>query len=367
MTAQDVKSKLLKKREKTVLSRESAVSTGSTLLNLAATDTVYGAITKGSYAYFVGDTQSGKTWFSHSIFAEATINPAFKDYVFIYDNVEGGVLFDVAQFFGKACAARIQPASQRKGQPNSITVEDFYDNITDWIASGKKFIYVLDSQDALDSLSATKKFNENKKARQSNKEGKGSYGDGKAKYHSEHIRGVISGLRKTGSILVIIGQTRDNIDIMSFEKKTRAGGRSLSFYASMEMWFSVHKKITKDVRGKKRTIGGHIMVYVKKNRATGKTGKDRGVLIPIYYSLGVDDVGSCVNYLIEENHWKPAKVEGKKVIRCPEFPGTEGMSRSEIIRHIEDENLEEKLREIVGTVWAQIEEESKINRKQRYA
>jgi len=341
---------------------EGALSTGSTLLNLACTDTPHAGFLKGGYYYIVGDSASGKTWISLTCFAEACRNPNFKDYRLIFDDVEGGALMDIERYFGKTVAERMEPPRYRKGEPVcSDTVESFYIHINRLLDEGRPFIYVLDSQDALTSLASIEKFREQQEAIEKGKEVVGFYTDGKAKYHSEHLRQVLSRIRKLGCILIIIGQTRDNLGI-GFEPKTRSGGRALRFYAHLEIWTSVASKIKRVVRGKERTVGVRCLAEVKKNRITGKVGKDRSVTIPIYYDLGIDDVGSCVEFLVSENYWK--KVEGKRVIQCPEI-NFEGTLES-VISYIEENNLEPKLQELVGKVWNEIEEACSLNRKRRY-
>ena len=364
-----LKTSLLAKRDKPTISREGALSTGSTLLNLACTDHPDCGFLKGGYYYLVGDSVSGKTWLSLTCFAEACRNPAFKNHRLIFDDVEGGAMMDVAFYFGKEVARRMEPPSRRGKVPVfSDTVESFYYHLADCIADGEPFIYVLDSQDSLTSDSSSKKFRKQKKASEEGEDAAGSYGDGKAKYHSENLRQVLSGLRKTKSILIVIGQTRDNLGF-GFEKKTRAGGRALRFYANLEIWTSVMGKIKRHIRGRDRTIGARCLAEVKKNRVTGKVGKDRAVQIPIYYSLGIDDVGSCVDFLIEEQHWPKLKNkdgdEGKKKIYDAYDIFFEG-SRPGIVSYIEEEGLENKVKAITAAVWEEVEEECQPHRKRRY-
>lgn len=367
------KEALLEKRDRPRLDREGALSSGSTLLNLACTDTPHFAFLKGYYYYWVGDTASGKTFGTLTCFSEACNNPAFDKHLLIHDDVEGGALMDFSYFFGKKAAKRIRPpAYDRKNRPvHSTTVESFYYHISDLIADGEPFVYVLDSQDALDSTSAVKKFRRQKRAAEANVDAAGSYGDGKAKFHSEHLRHVLAGLKKTKSILIIIGQTRDNIGTFSFEKKTRSGGKALRFYANTEIWTSVAGKLKRRVRGRQRTIGVKCLAEVRKNRVTGKIGKDRAVIFPIYYDYGIDDVGACVDYLVGEGAWRKVKKKGevdeegkRKIYDAREllFQG----SREEIIKHIEEEGLEKKVRQLVAKVWEEVEDECRSDRKKRY-
>lgn len=371
MKSSEVKEMLLETRENPVLSKENAVSTGSTLLNLACTDNPDLGFLKGSYIYYVGDSTTGKTWLTLTCFAEASKNPAFKNYRLIFDDVEGGALMDMELYFGKDVAKRIEPPARYKnGDPKfSDTVQSFYYHMADIIEKGKPFIYVLDSQDALTSDQSEDKFKEQKKADEEGKDSAGSYGDGKAKYHSEHLRQILSGIRKTKSILIIIGQTRDNLG-MGFSEKTRAGGRALRFYANIEIWLSIAGQINKSVMGKSRTVGVRTLAQVKKNRITGKIGKDRSVTIPIYQGLGIDDTGACVDFLIENEQWPEAtgeKVEkkAKKVIYDTGDLMIVG-TREQIIQQIEEDNLEGKLRKLTAQVWKEIEDACTPKRKRRY-
>lgn len=329
------------------------LSTGSTMLNLAISGKYDGGFPLGHYTFFVGDSQSGKTFLVITCLAEAANNPAFDDYRLIYDGVEEGAMMDVAKFFGKKTAVRLE-APNTDGA--SYSIEDFYFNVDDAIKDGRKFIYILDSMDALSSSSAEEKFEERKTAHRKGKETAGSYGDGKAKYNSEHLRKLIRPLKDSGSILIIINQTRDNLGF-GFEKKTRSGGKALRFYAAVEIWSAVKGIIKKKVKEKDRPIGMISECRVKKNRVSGK---DRNVLIPIFNSHGVDDIQSCINYLLEEKHWK--KTNG--IINAPEFEfkGKE----PKLIHHIEENNYELDLRSLVQDVWDEIEASLVTERKPRY-
>ena len=338
-----------------------ALSTGSTLLNLACSEDPNTGFLRGGYYYLVGDSQSGKTWFALSCLAEAARNPMFDRWRLIYDDVEGGALMDKQRYFGNALASRLEPPSVRNGKfRNSASIEEFYYNVWDAIEQKRRFIYVLDSQDALTSSSMDDKFRKQRNAAMRDREVAGSFGDGKAKYHSEHLRQVLSSLRKSGSILLVIGQTRDNIG-WGFEKKTYSGGRALRFYANLEIWTAVEEKIRKKVRGRDRTVGVLIRAEVKKNRLTGKIGRDRAVSIPIYYGLGIDDVGSCVDFLVDEKHWR----DKKGIIDASELL-IKG-SREEIIRSIEEDDQEDKVKGLAASLWRQIENDCAPNRKARYA
>lgn len=329
------------------------LSTGSTLLNLACTGQWHGGFMPGKYFFIVGDSASGKTFLSMTCFAEACINPAFDRHRLIYDNVEDGCLLDVERLFGRKVAARIESPARDQ---HSRTVQEFYYHLDDAIERGDPFIYVLDSMDSLTSESELAKFGQQKAAFRKGREVPGSYGDGKARVNSEGLRKALIGLKSTGSILLIISQTRDNIGF-GFEKRTRSGGHALRFYATVEIWSRVMKRLKRDVKGKTRNIGVRVGLTTKKNRITGKLAD---VEVDIYPSYGIDDVGSCVDYLIAEGWWQKRK--GTVVAKDFNIECT----RDKLIATIEEKGLVDDLRATVGQCWQEIDAAAAVERRPRY-
>ena len=109
---------------------------------------------------------------------------------------------------------------------------------------------------------------------------------------------MVARLRDTQCILIVLSQTRDAFDAGMFDpKQTVAGGRALKFYATWQMWSAVGKRHTRIVNGTKRQIGINSRLSIKKNRLTGK---EWTVEVPIYWSSGMDDIGSMVSFLVDE-------------------------------------------------------------------
>ncbi len=355
MKTSDIKKALRKKKKRKKLSFKDFLSTGSTLLNLACTGKPYCGFAKGHYYFIVGDSVSGKTFLSLTCLAEASINPNFDNHRFIFDNAEDGAMMDVKKFFGEKVFRRLE----WPGRSCSHSIEEFYYHVDDALQREKPFIYILDSMDSLSSVAEKDKFNETKAAYRKGKQVAGSYGDGKAKINSANLRRIISSLKKEGqSILIIINQTRDSLGF-GFEKKTRSGGHALRFYACIEMWSSIRKKIAKTIKGKKRQLGVECFIQIKKNRITGR---ERSLTIPIYHSFGIDDIGSCIDYLVEEEHWVQKKKSNSIVATEFNFKST----KEKLVRYIEAEGMEKDLREIVADVWNEIEEACTVKRKRRY-
>jgi len=354
----------LESRLTTAVPRTSAIpdldwlSSGITTLNLAASGRPDGLIPKGKYAYVVGDSSSGKSRLVQDMFAEAARNPSFAKHRLVFDNAERGMLLDVAGIYGQETADRIEPPRGTKTNPEySETVQQFFFNLDDALGKGP-CIYALDSVDAIGADEDDKQFQAEKDAFEKDKESPGTYAMSKVKYISQHIGRVSRGLSDTGSILLLISQTRDKIGGHIPGQKTRAGGRALKFYARLELWLSVKGPMKKTVLGREREIGSYIQVDIQKNHLTGWEGKVP--LIPFQRNLGFDSIGSSVDFLLEEGVWD----KQKNTIKAPEleFEGT----RDALIKHIENNNLESKLVAIVQAMWSAIEDASKGNRKSRY-
>lgn len=349
------------------LTKDDFLSTGSTLLNLAISGTIHGGLIRGGYHWMAGDSSSGKTFLTLTCLAEACINSNFDDYDLILDNVEDGALMDIRRYFGRL-ADRLQPPMVAKdgSAVHSRTAELFYFNLHDRLQLVKKgkqrrFVYLLDSMDALLTDYQQKKFNEKKKASQSGEKAAGDYGDGKAALNSRYMRDITADLRDTGCILIVLSQTRDNLKAGMFdpEKQTVAGGRALRFYAQWQLWSSVGKKLFKLHNGVKRQTGIICKLNVKKNRITGKEWK---VEVPIYHSTGMDDTGSMVDFLVKEKMWKGNR-DGFIEVPDWEFAG----KRVDLIRKIEMEGLETELKLETALAWKRIEESCRVERKNRYA
>jgi len=315
----------------------------------------------GGYHLFVGDSDSGKSWFMHTALAEASINSKFNEYRLIYDNTEAKSLMDIARYFGDRLAARIEAPRTKNGEPvYSETTEDFYYNVDDALGLDRPFIYILDSQDSLTSNREAKKFDQLKaKARGKKVEvSDGDYSDGKAKVHSSHMRKLIAPLAKTGSILIVVNQSRDSFSM--FDRDSYSGGRALKFYAVCQLWSYHAGKIQREYHGKKRQLGIRSLVKIKKNHITGKMGE---VEVPIYHSHGFDDVGSCVDYLLGEKVWTKNKAG---TIQATGIGPTIEANREKLIRRIEGQNMEDDLRDLVGETWKEIEAATAVERKDRY-
>jgi len=334
------------------------VPTGSTTFNLECSGRIEGAFLLGKMVNLIGDSHAGKTLFGFTIFAECALLSRFDKYRFIYDDVEAANEFNLPYLFGDDCADRIEQNVRSK------TIEDYNDNIARYLDDDRPFIHVLDSFDALTSEAAIDKDIENRKAREKGNKTKGDYGDGKPKAFAKFCSQRIQDLSDNGSILVIISQTRDNIGFGSmFTPKTRSGGRALKFYAFHEIWLACQKR---EKEGK-RTIVTNVQAKITKNKLIGNHGES---YFPILNDYGVDNLRSCINFLLDEGDWtgKPGAVNTKGFF--DKHKNSKGKlvhpTLKQIICDIEDNNREDELFKLCQIAFDNIMQNLKPERKRKY-
>ncbi len=327
------------------LPKSTLVKTGCVLLDLACSDSIKGGFRAGGMVNIIGDSSSGKSFLALTILAEAIRSKQFDDYKLVYDDSEAAMRFNVKKLFGKKFADRIDKPT--KGM--SYTTSTFQANIMHMIKEHDPFIYILDSYDAIVADDELKKAQEENEGKSKT----GSYGMGKAKFSSKIFRLIASGLESTNSLLVVISQTREDINPMTFTKKTRSGGKALKFYATHELWMAEKGKLRKG----DYITGVNVLVKLGKNKLTGKI---RTIQFPIHYSYGVDEITAAIDYLIDKKVWE---MKGLK-IKANEFKVE--MTKTKLVKHIETGGLLLKLKKIVQAAWDKTESGLIVDRKPKF-
>lgn len=316
------------------------LSWGLTLLNLSTYGMTNAGIAKGKIYRFVGRSSSGKTFISRTVLAEACQNRDFDDYELVYDDVEQGALMDTVKFFGKKLNERLSaPAYTKKKEPiYSRTTGDFFSRLKDRLNKGKKVIWIEDSLDSLEGESSNKMT------------------DNKAKAYSQGLRELLWPLHETGSILILISQTRQKMN-SQFPEDMASGGNAPEFYCTCEIWTRKVEKLKSSYRGIELVNGVRVMATTKKNRLSGL---ERTIFFPFYPSYGIDDIGANIDYLVGTKTF--TKRNGIITSTDLNFEGY----RSKLIQKIEAEGLEKELRILVGKTWRRFEAKCNPERKKRY-
>lgn len=386
--------------------------TGCKLLDLVVGGAkgVYG-FPSGKFINIVGDKSAGKTFLSNEIIAWAYHNLG-KNFKWVYDDCESGYSFDTEAMYG----FEIMPMNL-DDRVHSQTVEQAFCNISDFAKSLKKGqfgIYVLDSLDGLTSSEQDDRAEQRLKLHEEGKElEKGTYGMGKQKYLSrEFFPQLCSVIENKNILVIIISQIRENVDMFSFEKFRRSGGKALDFYAHTVLWLATAKKITV----KNTPVG----VVVKAKTTKSKTPRPfRDCVFSFLYDYGLDGIGTGVDYVFDLRtpkgelntkakaiQWNGTGEFDKKTLkefleenelfekfensRYSEADGTdtdnmfafiqskkdykklfqekfgETMTRDELISYIEENNLEQELDKRVEEKWESFEDSIKSNRKKKF-
>ena len=350
------------KKDKTIIMKEPKfINTGSTLLNLLISGKWNGGYKTGSLANVIGDSSAGKSFKALTMLACACANPEFKDYELIYDDAENRNNFDMDMLFDEKVAKRIKSpygVDKNGRKRNSHTAEDFADAVASRLNAKQKMIYVLDSFDGLYSEADEAQDKKERAVREKRRDGKkvkdvdGSYRMGKPVVLTRLLREIDDTLSESESLLIIVSQAKDNIGF-GYSTKSRAGGRALLFHATYEMWLSVLETIKR----KEAPVGTRTKVNVTKSSFNGRKGKIDTI---IYNDYGLDDITTNIDYLVEMKRWE----KNKQTIDAKEF-GVKG-TISTIVAHIEKEQLEDKLSQIVEEVWTKFYDSIATNRQRRY-
>jgi len=320
------------------------IPSDSTLLNLACSGNPNGAFLLGGIENIVGDSTSGKTFLFLTMLAAVCQKSRFKDYILKHDDIEEGCQFDIPYLFGNKLAKRLE-------QGESNTIQDFQSTILNMIEKGDPFIYGLDSFDALTSDEELERLKKKAKGKATS----GSYKTERTAGLSEMLRTIKKGLAATRSTVVIISQVRENLGAGMFDPKfRRAGGKALKHYSSHEIWLTRGRKIKVD----EQTVGIISRPSISKNRLTGK---ERTVEFPILHDYGIDDIGSCVEFLTKKTgYWK--KKGNSYVARGLGLTAT----CNKIIDAIEENGWEKELKRITAAAWQKQEDDIRIERKKRF-
>ena len=270
--------------------------TGCTILNLCLSGRHDGGWAYGSIGHVVGDSDTGKTMLAKHTLAEATLCKSAKVKK-IDDEVAQSSSADLLSMFSKTADSWQTPGADGVV---SRYIDDFFGYVWGLLKKKEQFVYVLDDMDTLQTLAGEELFEENQRLIAAGKDKKGSYGMGKAKTNSDCLGMVKQGLKGTDSLLMIISQTRDNINPMTMAEKTHAGGRALKFHAAYQMWLAYKGPIKQSRRGLQYKVGIQARVKVTKNHVTGSYAD---FTVPIYYGYGIDDFRCSIQWMVDNKLW----------------------------------------------------------------
>lgn len=314
------------------------VSSGSSGLNLALTNSLENGYPVGKIVNLVGDKQLGK-----SLLCLETIMYAYYvlrkkyDIKLIYNDTEAALNMENAINIGF-------PSDAIEFR-QSATVENWYEDLNKEIESSDNYdlvIYILDSLDAISTEEELEQdFNEK------------SFGMAKQKKLSELFRKLTQKIDKKNILLIVVSQIREAIGVTFGKKQRRSGGKALDFYAYQIVW--LYNKGT--IKDGNITTGIEVKAKVEKNRVWKPF---RECEFNILFEYGIDDLGSNIDYLIENKYYKK-NAAGKIIFEDKTF------SREDFIQLMMSNNQEDEIKISVKNVWDGLEEKAKVIRKAKYA
>jgi len=270
-------------------------STGSLLLDLAVGGGMGLGYPYGRVVNVVGDKSAGKSFLAMELIA-AELHKRKGKLRVNYDDAETGCTFDTKTLYDIDL--------EEYQEYNSDVIERFDGNtqlFMDSVKPSQHGIYCLDSLDGLSDKDTEEQADKIKKSTESYNSGKGegkkesgSYKLGTPAHLSkQYFKALTNKLAKRKVLLMIVSQIRMKLNAGMFEKPTqRAGGKALDFYAHTCLWLYTAYKIKKD--------GLTIGVIVKAVTEKSKTPRPfRQVIFPLYFTYGIDDIGSCVDFLFD--------------------------------------------------------------------
>lgn len=339
-------------------------STNSIPLNLAMSQRGRsGGIPRGRISNIVGDGSSGKSLVSIELCAnvfykqpKSHVFPKTKKITIHYNNSETVLDFSLDEMYGSDFVKGVI-------WKNITTVEETGYDIARVLKSKKDDEGVLYIVDSLDGLKSEKLFEEFNKIADNKVQKKGSYDLDKQKFLTrDFFPNICKMMEDIDFTLVIISQTRDKIGGL-FPEKTRSGGSALNFYTHLVTWLSVSDHLEKTVEGQKLTRGVKIKAKVKRSKVSKPFRESESIII---YNFGVDNIGSCLNYLLKyaDSYSTPELVE--KVGLDPSILPEKKINRTDLTRLIEDNNLEDFLSDKVESVWLAREEVLHEPRKRKF-
>lgn len=315
---------------------EQVFHTGSTLLDLAISGDVIrgGGIPSGILVEIFGPSGSGKTVLLSELAGAVTS----KGGEILFNDPEARLNRQFAKLFG------LELKEGEYMQPDTVT--EVFSAIRSWkpVDGIPHGIFA----DSLAALSTNMEMGEDEGDKM---------GMRRAKEFSEELRRTCRLLKQKDYLMVCSNQIRINVGGGSFAPKYRTpGGEAVGFYSSIRLRTFEPEKIrqNKTISGKAltRVIGVNVQVEVFKNSVSKPY---RSAPVTIIFDYGIDDIRQNLQFI--KDHTK-----------SPEYTiGEQGIGKTitSAIKHIEDNNLEDQLREETIDLWEEIESKFESKRKPR--
>ena len=341
-----VERKQKKDKEKIQLPRaeyepqEITISTGSTLLDLAISGGRFreGGIPIGIFVEIFGPASTGKTVLLCQI---ASLMQKANGKIMFHDP-EARLNKQFAKMFG------LVPDEIEYTIPN--TIPEVFKSVRKWVPNEeeKKAPLYGVFADSLAALSTNMEMD---------KEEGDKMGMRRAKEFSEELRKTCRIISQQKVLMVCSNQVRQNADAGPYGQRYKSpGGEAIGFYSSLRLRCASSQKIKtkRSIQGKEheRVVGIKTEIEVFKSSVWKPHHKAD---VYILYDYGIDDIRANLQFLKSTSRdtiWQLGEIKlGKSIDRA--------------IRTIEEEGLEQELKNRVIERWNEIEKQFDEKRKPR--
>ena len=313
----------------------SVISTGSTLLDLAISGTATrgGGIPGGIVVSLAGVSSCGKS----SLLAEMSASVAIRGGETRFLDTEARINASFAKVFGMEI-----PEEQML---RTNTVDDMFVDFANWEIKEPDRINLY----AVDSLSALSSDVE------MSKDGD-PYGTRKAKVISSGFRKNARVIKDRNLIIACTNQLRMTMT----GKKTSDGGLALGYYSSLSIELTprfaggsriIKKKKNSSGKEIEKQIGTHVVAKVTKSSIDFPF---RTAPVVLKFEEGIDDIHANLQYLKDMTKTSKYNAAGTEIFRL-----------EKAIQHIENNDLEDDLRDLVIDLWEEQEAMFRSGRKRK--
>ncbi len=312
---------------------EKVISTGSTLLDLAISGGRFkgGGIPAGILVEIFGPSGAGKTVLLCEIAGAV-------------QRQGGQIMFrDPEARLNKQFAQMFDLNVEDMEYDNPDTVPKIFEPVRTWEPEPKDKVHGIFA-DSLAALTTDWEL-----------EDKDQYGMRRAKEFSEQCRMTCRTITEKDFLMVCSNQIRQNLDAGPYGQKYKSpGGEAIGFYASLRLRCSSGIKIKEEqtIFGTKikQVIGVETEVEVFKSSVWKPY---RTAPLIIIFDYGIDSIRADLKFLKQTRKDTTYMLAGQKL----------GQSINSAIQVVEEDNLEQTLKDEVIQVWNEIEEKFSHDRK----
>lgn len=257
------------------------VSTGSSMLDLAISNTTNGGVPIGRITEITGMEQSGKSLVSSHLLA----NTQKKGGVAVYIDTENSVSQEYLRAIGVDVEKLLYVSVD--------TVERIFetiDTIVEKVRTQERDRLVTIVVDSVAAASTEMEMD--------SEYGKDGYATAKALIMSKSMRKVTGMIGRERICLVFTNQLREKLGVMFGDKYTTSGGKALQFHASIRLRLKSIGKIKKKTPSGDSIIGVQTRAIVIKNRLGPP---QREADFEIYFDRGIDDYASWLKTMKNQN------------------------------------------------------------------